>query len=172
MTRIRAICLIITFSVFKGGCFPLVPNHTIIEYKKLGITAEEHNHFDERKIYMLDFDLQCNAITSIVCTVEGRKYVACDKNDPRRESPIYSYGNNISTNGSIVSGTGGGRGYFVSSRYFEDKKTRIVTVNNCTSNVIIQVRMNEKEWFVPCAESELANALGSYGDKSKIKGQK
>lgn len=172
MSHIKFIYLIVTLSVIVGGCVPFVPNHTIIEYKNLGITAEEHNHFDKRKIFMIDFDLQNSAITSIVCTIEGREYVACDKNNPRRESPIYSYGNNLSTNGWLVSGIGGGRGYSVSSWYFEDKKTRIVTVDNCTSNVVIYVRMNEKKWTIPCTEYELATALGTYGDKRHIKGPK
>ena len=169
MPNIKVITIVVVYGI-TCGCIPLSPNRTIIEYKNLGITAEEHNHFGKRKIYWMDFDLRNNAITSIVCSVEGNEYVACDKTNPHRESPIYSYGNNIGTNGEIVTGTGGGRGYFVSSRYFEDKKSRIVKVDNCTSNVVIQVRMNEKEWSIPCTESELANALGSYGDKRKVKG--
>ncbi len=170
MAHIRVICTIVVFSAIALGCYPLVPNHTIIEYKDLGITAEEHNHFDERKIFMMDFDLRNNAITSIVCIVEGKEYVAYDKANPHRESPIYSYGNNISTNGEIVGGTGGGRGYFVSSRYFENKKSRIITVDNCTSNVVIQVRMNGKEWSIPCTELDLTTVLGPYSDKRKIRG--
>ena len=170
MAYIKVICTIVVFSALTCGCIPLTPNHTIIEYRNLGITAEEHNHFGKRKIFWMDFDLRNNAITSIVCAVEGKEYVACDKTNPQRESPIYSYENNIGTNGEIVTGTGGGRGYFVSSRYFEDKKSRIVTVDNCTSNVVIQVRMNEKEWAIPCTESDLITVLGPYSDKRKIKG--
>lgn len=169
MPKIKVITIVAVYGI-TCGCIPLSPNRTIIEYKNLGITAEEHNHFGKRKIYWMDFDLRNNAITSIVCSVEGNEYVACDKTNPHRESPIYSYGNNIGTNGEIVTGTGGGRGYFVSSRYFEDKKSRIVTVDNCTSNVVIQVRMNEKEWFIPCAESDLTTVLGPYSDKRKVKG--
>ena len=170
MAHIKVICKIVAFSAIASGCFPLVPNRTIIEYKNLGITAEEHNHFGKRKIFWMDFDLRNNAITSIVCAVEGKEYVAYDKTNPHRESTIYSYGNNIDTNGWIVTGTGGGRGFFVSSRCFEDKKSRIITVNNCTSNVVIEVRMNEKEWFIPCTESDLITVLGPYSDKRKIKG--
>ena len=170
MVHIKVICMLVVFSAIAQGCYHIFANHTIIEFKNLGITAEEHNHFGDRKIFWMAFDLQSSAITSIVCTVEGLKYVAYDKHNPSRESPIYSYGNNISTNGEIVGGTGGGRGYFVSSRYFEDTKSRIVTVDNCTSNVVIQVRMNEKEWFIPCAESDLTTVLGPYSDKRKVKG--
>ena len=68
-----------------------------LEYKNLGITAEEHNHFGKRKIFWMDFDLRNNAITSIVCAVEGKEYVAYDKTNPHRESTIYSYGKNIDT---------------------------------------------------------------------------
>lgn len=172
MVHIKVICMLVVFSAIAQGCYHIFANRTIIEYKNLGITAEEHNHFGKRKIYWMDFDLRNNAITSIVCSVEGNEYVACDKNNPRRESPIYSYGNNISTNGEIVGGTGGGRGYFVSSRYFENKKTRIVAVDNCTSNVVIQVRMNDKEWSIPCTESDLTTVLGPYSDKREIRGPK
>ena len=171
MPNIKVITIVTVYG-FTCGCIPFTPNHTIIEFKNLGITAEEHNHFGKRKIYWVDFDLRNNAITSIVCSVEGNEYVACDKTNPHRESPIDSYGNNIATNGVIVTGTGGGRGYFVSSRYFENKNTRIVTVDNCTSNVVIQVRMNEKEWFIPCAESDLTTVLGPYSDKRTVKGPK
>ena len=171
MPNIKVITIVAVYGI-TCGCIPFTPNCTIIEYKNLGITAEEHNHFGDRKIFWMAFDLQNSAVTSIVCNIEGREYVACDKNNPRRESPIYSYGNNISTNGWLVSGTGGGCGYFVSSRYFENKNTRIVTIDNCTSNVVIQVRMNEKEWFIPCAESDLTTVLGPYSDKRKIRGPK
>ena len=128
-------------------------------YKDLGVTATE---WGTQLVHLVEFDLSSSALTSVVCAVNGETTVLCDK---------------ISNPSGIKFGAdecqrfvAGGVAWEISLIRNISNDCCIAWVNNCSSDTIIHMRMNEVEFSLPCEESDFVNKLGTNYCKTIVRG--
>ena len=134
-----------------AGCFE-VP---VWEYKQYGISATQ---WSRDEINEITFDLSNNAITSLVFTVEGKDYWFRDNQTDLYKTLETRHG------GFVASGTS----WDIFSDHFRRDDGCIVSANNCSSNAVIYVKMNDIELTVRCTTKELVDALGDDYEKTTI----
>lgn len=137
--------------LFLAGCFE-VP---VWKYEKYGISARE---WTPNEINDIEFDLSNNAITSLVFTVDGKEYWFRDKQADLYKALETSYG------GFVAAGTS----WSIFSDHFRRDDGCVVSANNCSSNAVIYVKMNDIELTVRCTTKELVDALGEDYEKVMV----
>ena len=150
--RRRFVCTVASTAMLcLTGCFE-VP---VWKYEKYGISATE---WMPNEIHDIKFDLSNNAITSLVFTVEGKEYWFRNKHSDLYKALETSYG------GFVASGTS----WHIFSDHFRRDDSCIVSANNCSSNTVIYVKINDIELTVRCTTKELVDALGEDYEKMMV----
>lgn len=131
-----------------------------IIFKEYGLTASE---WGTQTIYDMEFDLHNSMVTSVVCTVENKNFEVWNKQSVNNAT----YEESTIGIKDIVHG----EGWYIS--VFREPQSGIynLQVNNCSSNLLIGVKVNEIELKLPCCENELIGKLGRNYKKVIIKGR-
>lgn len=131
----------------------------MIIYKDLGVTATE---WGTQLVHRVEFDLSNTAITSVVCAVNGETNVLCDR---LNNASVLTLG--VDEYHKFIES---GESWAISLRRGCTNDSYVASVNNCSTNTIIHVRMNEIEFTIPCEESDFVGKLGTNYCKIIVRG--
>lgn len=130
-----------------------------IIYNDLGITATE---WGTQLVHLVEIDLSRTAITSVVCAVDGETIVLCNKADSSvaPELEVHEGCNFIL----------GGESWEISLIKSVPDDHHVAWINNCSTNTVIHVKVNEVGFTIPCEEADLVGSLGTNYFKTIVRG--
>ena len=131
----------------------------MIVYNDLGITATE---WGAQMVHLVEIDLSRTAITSVVCAADGKINVLCNKTDSSSVSEF-----DVHEGSNYVSG---GESWTIALNKSASNDCCVAWINNCSTNTIIHVKINDVGFTIPCEETDFVGRLGTNYCKTIVRG--